>query len=88
MTSLATDLAGVQRLSDRLSAGYLEHYGVLPLGREDGRCRAATWLDRPDPQALDDLRFLFGSDVELIKGEEDDLRAAIRLVYAATYVTA
>jgi general secretion pathway protein E len=88
VTSLAADLAGLGRLSDRLSAGYLEHYGVLPLERHEEGCRAATWLDRPDPQALDDLRFLFGADVELIKGEEDDLRAAIRRVYAATSVTA
>ena len=85
MTSLAADLAGVARLSDRLSAGYLEHHGVLPLERRRGQGAA------PPPGSTGPIRrrstisaSSSAASVELIKGEEDDLRAAIRRVYAAT----
>jgi general secretion pathway protein E len=82
------DLAGVHRLSDRLSAGYLEHHGLLPLERDDGRCRIATWLDDPDVQALDDLILLFGDELELVKAPEEEVRAAIRRLYGDAPVTA
>ena len=82
------DLAGAHRLSDRLSADYLEHYALLPVERGDGCCRVATWLDDPDVQALDDLRLLFGDRLEVAKAPEEELRAAIRRVYGAGAVTA
>jgi general secretion pathway protein E len=76
------------RLSPDLSAEYLEHYAVLPLGMEEGRLRVGTWLEQPDVQALDDLTLFFGADVDLVSLPEEDTRAAIRRVYGAAAVTA
>ncbi|HEV8356030.1 MAG TPA: ATPase, T2SS/T4P/T4SS family [Gemmatimonadales bacterium] len=54
----------------------------------DPTMRVATWREHPDPQALDDLRLAFGTELELVPGPEADLRAAIRRVYATGAVTA
>ena len=82
------DLAGVVRMSDALSADYLEHHALLPLRWEDGRLLVVTWMERVDPQALDDLRALFMADVELLRASESDVRPAIRRAYADDAVTA
>ena len=74
-------LAGVERLSDRLTADYLEHHGLLPLEVRDGRAVVATWLDAPDPQATDDLRLLLGAPLEILRLPEAELRPAIRRTY-------
>ncbi|HEX6616907.1 MAG TPA: GspE/PulE family protein [Gemmatimonadales bacterium] len=84
----ASEIAGSRALSDRLSPGYLEHYGLLPLGTESGCLRVATWFERPDPQALDDLRLLFDLDLELVPAREEQVRPAIRRLYGAGSVTA
>ncbi len=81
-------LAAVTSISDRLTAPYLEYYGLLPLGPSEGRVQAATWLEAPDVQALDDLRLLFGAEIELVTLPEEDVRHAIRRVYGAGSVTA
>jgi general secretion pathway protein E len=86
--TIAADLAGARRLSDRLSAAYLEHYALLPLDHDAGRCRVATSLEEPDVQALDDLRLLFGAELELMRVTDEELRPAIRRVYGAAAVTA
>ncbi len=49
-------LQAAEPLSPLLTADYLEHHAVLPLGFEDGRLTVATWSDTIDPVALDDLR--------------------------------
>ena len=76
------DALAVERLSDALNAEWLEQHGVLPLRVADGRAVVATWLDRPDPLALDDLRLLLGADLELERHGEQAVRAAIRRAYA------
>ena len=76
------------RLSDALTAEWLEQQGVLPLRVEDGRAAVATWLDRVDPLALDDLRLLLRADVLLERHDEGAVRAAIRRAYADDAVTA
>jgi general secretion pathway protein E len=85
---MAPSLSGVERLSDRLSAGYLEYYGLLPLERQDNLLRVGSWHEQPDPQALDDLRLLFDCEVVLQRFEEDDLRSAIRRAYTVGALTA
>src|SRR6266516_1119942 len=92
------DLERVTPLSERLTPDYLEFYGLLPLCREgegdeegDGqgnRVRVATWRDDVDPQAVDDLRLELGGEIDLVRGPEDELRAAIRRVYGVDPVTA
>ena len=42
----------------------------------------ATWRDDVDVQVLDDLAILFDSDVVLERYDEDDVRTAIRRLYA------
>ena len=90
MTDLAPDLSleTVGPLSQRLSADYLEHHGVLPLRRVGDRVLVATWLDQPDVQALDDLRLALEAPVDLRRAPEGDLRAAIQRAYGAEAVTA
>jgi len=82
------DLASVVRLSERLTADYLEFNAVLPLRVEGSRVDVATWMPEVDPQVVDDLRFVFDADVEVMPGPEAELRAAIRRVYGGEGVTA
>jgi general secretion pathway protein E len=82
------DLETLQPLSPELSDDYLEHYGVLPLGVEDGRLLVATWHDAVDPQALDDLQLLGNAPVQLVRLPEAELRRAIRRIYAPDSLTA
>jgi len=92
------DLERVIPLSGRLTPDYLEFYGLLPLCREGegedegegqgNRVRVATWRDDVDPQAVDDLRLELGGEIDLVRGPEDELRAAIRRVYGVDPVTA
>lgn len=77
-----TDLTGVARQSDVLTAAYLEYGGVMPLGAHDGRMLIATWRDDVDVQVLDDLRILFDAELSLERHEEHELRAAIKRLYA------
>ncbi|HVZ48735.1 MAG TPA: GspE/PulE family protein [Gemmatimonadaceae bacterium] len=83
-----TELAGVQRLSRSLTADWLEQNGVLPLHVGGTSLRVGTWLDRVDPLVLDDLRLMFGTDVEVEQHAEHDLRSAIRRAYAQDETTA
>ena len=89
MTGATTlDLSALAPLSQRLTADYLEFNGVLPLRMTDQGVEVATWLPEVDPQVLDDLRFVFDAEPELVQGPEADLRAAIRRVYGGEGVTA
>ncbi len=83
-----TELAGVQRLSRSLTADWLEQQGVLPLQLSGRALRVGTWLDQVDPLALDDLRLMFGTEVEVEKHSEHDLKSAIRRAYAQDETTA
>lgn len=78
----------VGRLSSCLSADYLEHYGLLPIGQGDARVQVGTWLEQPDVQAIDDLTLLFGAELELVRYPEEDVRTAIRRAYGPDDVTA
>ena len=82
------DLNAVRPLSPALTADYLEHQALLPLGRDNGRLLVATWADHVDPQALDDLRLIAGVPVELVRRAEGDVRAAIRRIYSPESLTA
>ncbi|HYU08615.1 MAG TPA: ATPase, T2SS/T4P/T4SS family, partial [Gemmatimonadales bacterium] len=89
MTShTALDLTSVAQLSDRLTADYLEFNAVLPLRVQGGRVDVATWMPEVDPQVVDDLRFVFDAEVDIVSGPEADLRAAIRRVYGDDSITA
>ncbi len=84
----ATELLDLERLTTTLSADWLEQNAVLPL-RVDGEVLVvATWADRVDPLALDDLRLIFNARVALERFEEHDVRTAIRRVYAPEAATA
>lgn len=81
-TPTTLDLAHVVRLSDRLTADYLEFNAVLPLQVEDGRVTVASWrTEEVDPQVIDDLRFVFDAEPEIVSGLEGELRIAIRRAY-------
>jgi len=82
------DLTRLEPLSDRLTPDYLEFNAVLPLRVDGVRVEIATWMPEVDPQVLDDLRFVFNAEPEVIEGPEAELRAAIRRVYGGEGVTA
>ena len=84
----ATELLDVERLTQVLSADWLEQNGVMPLRIIDNKLKVGTWLPDADPLALDDLRLLFGAEVQLERYSEHDLRTAIRRVYAQEADTA
>jgi general secretion pathway protein E len=90
--SVAVDLIDLlhaaQPLSRALTAEYLEYHGVMPIHAADGELVAATWLERVDAQALDDLRLVAGMRVRLVHMPEQDVRAAIRRVYSPDALTA
>ncbi|MBI1809164.1 MAG: Flp pilus assembly complex ATPase component TadA [Gemmatimonadetes bacterium] len=77
------DLGSVVSVSPLLNAAFLEHHGLLPLEQCDGALRVASWHERPDAQAVDDLALLCGARVTLERGDEPSLRAAIQRVYGA-----
>lgn len=81
-------LRTVEPLTASLSADWLEHHGVLPLSRDGSSVRVATWHDTVDPLVLDDLRMACDATVHLVHGEEQELRSAIRRVYAQASATA
>jgi type II secretory ATPase GspE/PulE/Tfp pilus assembly ATPase PilB-like protein len=78
-----TSLSAAGRLSDVLTAPYLEHAGVLPLALQRDAVIVATWLDEVDVQVIDDLTVLFDADVVLERHDEGDVRAAIKRLYAS-----
>jgi general secretion pathway protein E len=78
-----TQLSSVQRQSEKLTAAYLEYGGVLPIARQDGRVLIATWRDEVDVEVLDDLALLFDAEVELERHDEDEVRVAIKRLYAS-----
>ncbi len=81
-------LEGLSPLSERLSADWLEHYGVLPLRRTDDGVLVGTWQDLVDGRVTDDLRLSLGAEPALVRLAEPELRAAIRRVYGSEGVTA
>ncbi|MGV3710906.1 MAG: hypothetical protein ACO1Q7_18935, partial [Gemmatimonas sp.] len=91
MTSILTDAADlldVDRLTNSLSADWLEQHALLPVRMNDGVLQVATWQERVDPTALDDLRLLFSASIVLTRADENELRRTIRRVYAPDAVTA
>ena len=77
-----------RRLSQQLPATYLEQYGLLPFEDGEGQRRLATWHEEPDPQALDDLRLLLGTQLEVVRLPEEEIRPEIERLYGAGTVTA
>jgi general secretion pathway protein E len=84
----SSELLAVERIPVPLSADFLEHHGVLPMARHNGVARVATWRDRVDEHALDELRLHLDAELELVVLPEHDVRTAIRRVYGDDAVTA
>jgi general secretion pathway protein E len=84
----ATELLEVERLTDGLSADWLEQHAVLPMRIEGSDLTVGTWAEHVEPLVLDDLRLHFSANVKLEKFAEHDLKTAIRRVYAQDATTA
>ncbi|MCI0432562.1 MAG: GspE/PulE family protein [Gemmatimonadetes bacterium] len=76
------DIRSSRRLTDQLTAEFLEHHALLPAALADGDVHVATWKTDPDPQAVDDLELLFAMPVQLWQLPEAEVRAAIRRLYS------
>ena len=85
---LLAALHGAEPLTPDISAEFLEHHALFPIGRRNGVLLAATWAEQPDAQAIDDLRLIAGAPVELVRLPESDVRSAIRRVYDEGGLTA
>ncbi|MCI0432678.1 MAG: Flp pilus assembly complex ATPase component TadA [Gemmatimonadetes bacterium] len=81
-------LQNAEPLSRSLTAEYLEHHAVIPLGHENGKLVVATWVQDVDERALDDLRLIAGRPIALVVLSEPEIRAAIRRVYSPDALTA
>ena len=81
-------LAGAERLTEQLSADWLEQHGVLPVRLEDGHLVVATWRDQVDVQALDELRLCFGTPLRVVRVPEQEVVATVRRLYGDDGVTA
>lgn len=88
ITDAAADLDEVTRLSDTLTAEWLEQYGVLPLAINGNGMEVGTWLKEVDKLALDDLKLHFNASVKLRHFPEHELRSAIRRLYSRESTTA
>jgi general secretion pathway protein E len=85
---MSSALQAIEPLSPALTADYLEHHAILPLDFENGHLRVATWVDAIDPTALDDLRLIAGTALDLVRMPEPEVRAAIRRIYSPDALTA
>jgi general secretion pathway protein E len=81
------DLNEVTRLSDSLTAEYLEEHRLLPLAQQNGTVLVAH-AGNADPQAVAELAGLFEARVELMQVAEDELLSAVRRVYGGDGATA
>jgi len=77
---IAPDLSGVERLSDFITAEYLEEFKLLPLSREDGSV-VVGHCGTPDPQAVSELGRAFDARVRLVSVPEEPLLEAVQRVY-------
>ena len=80
-TAAAAELERVERLWREIPLEYLEHHGVMPIGREGERTVIATWRDAIDDQTLDDLRLLANGEPVIVRAPESALRQALRRAY-------
>ncbi|MDH3496504.1 MAG: GspE/PulE family protein [Gemmatimonadota bacterium] len=83
----APALGEISRLSDALTAEYLEEHRLLPIARRNGHVLVAH-AGPPDPQAVAELTELFGAGVQLVSAPEEELLAAVRRAYGAEGSTA
>jgi len=84
----SSELLGIERLTESLTADWLEQQALLPLRIDEGALVAASWKSDVAVAALDDLRLVFGLPVRLERFGEHDVRSAIRRLYAPDAVTA
>jgi type II secretion system protein E len=82
------ELQAAGRISEALTAEFLEEAAVMPVRLEGGCVVVATWSDDVDPQTLDELSLLFDADVRLTHASEEELRTTIRRLYGDEPVTA
>src|SRR3712207_1942115 len=81
------DVSAIPRLSDVLTAGYLEEHRLLPVAR-DGERVVVAHAGAPDPQTVAELAVLFDAPIELRELPEEELLAAVRRVYGGESTTA
>ncbi|MDH5549241.1 MAG: GspE/PulE family protein [Gemmatimonadota bacterium] len=81
------DLGDISRLSDALTAEYLEEHQLLPIARTNGSVVVAHGRP-PDPQAIAELARLFEAQIQLVQVPEDELLAGVRRVYGGDGATA
>jgi len=74
-------LDDVRSLSPRITAGYLEEQGVIPLEVRGETLHLGTWLATVEPDVVYDLESLLGAPSEVHNVDENEARAAIRRVY-------
>ena len=85
---MSVGLQSLTRLTELVTADYLENYGLLPLDLSPSRVTLGTWLAEVDPQALDDFRVAFSAEPVLVSLPEADARATIARLYADEATTA
>ena len=78
-----TLLAPKLPITESFAAEYLEYYRMLPLEIAADHLRVAI-AGEPNAEALDDLRDSYGVPLELVPVGEEEIRDAIRQIFAAS----
>ena len=78
---MSVSLDDVRLLSPRITAGYLEEQGVIPLEITGDTLHLGTWLPALEPDVVYELESLLGARSEVHPVDENEAKAAIRRVY-------
>ena len=78
---MSVSLDDVRSLSPRITAGYLEEQGVIPLEVTGETLHLGTWLPALEPDVVYELESLLGARSEVHAVDENEAKAAIRRVY-------
>jgi type IV pilus assembly protein PilB len=82
------DLSGLEfdpSLAEVIPAAIARKYEILPIGREGAKLKIAI-SDPSNIFALDDLKFLTGSNIQLFLASDQDLKAAIDKNYSISEI--
>ena len=76
----SVELAGLERLSEFLTAEYLEEFRLLPIARDNGSVILGH-AGPPDPQAVAEVGGILQASVRLMPLPEEELIEAVRRIY-------
>jgi general secretion pathway protein E len=84
----ATLPASAVRVSDALTAEFLDWHGLIPIRHDASGLLVGCWKHEPDPHGVDELALLFGVTPRIVTVSEEAGREALQRLYGAGTATA